>query len=379
MMTQIHGHCDERFKEVKDAFAQNFEDDRELGAAFAVTLGGKMVVDLWAGHASADKSSPWVEDTVVPVASSSKIPISLCGLMLIDRGLIDLDEPVATYWSEFAAAGKDKMPVRYIFSHSAGLPGLDNMPDLNVLNDWDEVAKRLAAQKPWWEPGTQSGYHAMTVGNLLGELVRRTTGKTIETFFKDEIAGRFGIDFTFGVSDTLLSRLSETEDGDDARPPSLDETSMMYKAYLYLMCDNGVFKKFNPRDYKMPAGNGLSNARALAQIGSILSTRHIGGQEILGHETAALPYQEQIYKTDLIMNMPVRWGVGFGMTSNEIPIPWPHAFHWGGRGGSSVVMIPELGVSWSYTPNRFLSGVMGDPRSDIMGSATTRCLRKLKD
>lgn len=181
---EIHGHCDEKFAPVKKAFGANFEAGLEVGASFAATLNGKFVVDIWGGHADQAQRRPWQRNTIVCVWSTTKVMTSICALMLIDRGLLDPDAPVAKYWPEFAQAGKEAVLVRHIMSHTAGLPALDSMPLPNeTAYDWDKVVELLAIQKPWWEPGKDWGYHASTFGHLVGEVVRRITGKTLGTFF----------------------------------------------------------------------------------------------------------------------------------------------------------------------------------------------------
>ena len=169
-MPEIHGTCDERFGRVTDAFERNFTELEELGASFAMTVEGEFVVDIWAGHRDAAATQPWVEDTIVNVYSSTKTMTALCALLLADRGELDVHAPVAKYWPEFAGKGKESVEIRHLLSHSAGLSGLDAPCPPHVWYDWDDVAARLAAQAPWWEPGTASGYHAITQGNLIGEV-----------------------------------------------------------------------------------------------------------------------------------------------------------------------------------------------------------------
>lgn len=377
----IDGHCDEKFASVRDAFTKNFEDGLELGASYAVSVEGKMVVDLWGGHASVDRARAWEKDTLVQVSSSSKIPISLCGLMLVDRGLIDLDEPVARYWPEFAQNGKETLPVRYLFSHTSGLAGLDDMPGFEVLCDWDEVITRLAAQKPWWEPGTQSGYQGIVYGHLIGELVARTTGKSLETFFKEEVADPHGIDFTFGSSRIAKSRIAELDEVFD-HSADRNDVSDYHRAMGYLLVEpehveytraHGGLTALN-----IPAGNGAANARSLAQVGSLLATGSTtDGKRFISEATARLPYQEQSYTVDRVLGDPVRYGVGFGLASKEIPLPFPNAFHWGGSGGSAAVMVPEHRASWAYTPNKFSSHGSGvDVRAGRVGAEVIKTLLK---
>ena len=178
---EIHGLCEDKFRAVKTAFAKNFKVDGDIGASFAATINGKFVVDIWGGFADKERSRPWEKDTIVNVYSTTKVMTIISALMLVDQGLLDLDAPVAKYWPEFAQNGKENLPVRNIFSHTSGLAGWEEKITPEVLFDWDKAVSLLAAQKPWWEPGTKSGYHAITHGYLLGELVRRITNKSLGT------------------------------------------------------------------------------------------------------------------------------------------------------------------------------------------------------
>ncbi|MFW9952692.1 MAG: serine hydrolase domain-containing protein, partial [Candidatus Thorarchaeota archaeon] len=196
---EIHGYCDDRFLPVKEAFKQNFELGLEVGASFAVTLNGQLVVDLWGGYKDKAKLQPWEENTIVNVFSTTKIMTALCIHMLVDRGLINVDDPVAKYWPEFAQNGKELIPIKLILSHSAGLPGFDKKISEDTLYDWDRIIRLIASQKPWWKPGSKIGYHSMTFGYILGEIVRRVIGKSIGTFFREEIAEPLHIDFHIGT------------------------------------------------------------------------------------------------------------------------------------------------------------------------------------
>ena len=205
---KIHGFCEPRFEVVKDVFSRNFEEEMEVGASFAATINSKYVIDIWGGFKDEERTQPWEKDTICNVYSTTKVPTVLCSMICVDRGLLDLDEKVATYWPEFAQNGKENILVRHLLSHTSGLAGIEETVPSNVWYDWEKVIKLLAAQKPWWEPGTKSGYHAITHGFLLGELVRRATGKTLGKFFMEEIAAPLNIDFHIGLAEKHLPRVS---------------------------------------------------------------------------------------------------------------------------------------------------------------------------
>jgi CubicO group peptidase (beta-lactamase class C family) len=368
---QINGFCDERFASVRAAFENNFELGLELGATFALAIEGEIVVDLWAGHADMGRTRPWQEDTIAPVYSTAKTVTALCGLMILDRGLIDLDAPVARYWPEFAAAGKADIPVRYLFCHASGVAGLDPPITPAVLVDWDLVVSKLAAQAPWWEPGTRSGYHAFTFPILIGELVRRTTGLTPTGFLREEVTAKIDADFQFEMTKRDEHRLAETERGGER---VVGKDSFAYRAM-------GVITDAIPPEdpsWKKAVASGYGNARSLAKLGSILANGgSLYGHLFLSKETARLAYREQIYKKDLVLGMPVRFGLGFGLASKEFPLPFPNAFHWGGYGGSSVIMEPDAKACWSYVPNKLDPAAIIDDRGTKLITAAAISLMAL--
>ncbi|MFX1278499.1 MAG: serine hydrolase domain-containing protein [Promethearchaeota archaeon] len=205
---KIQGLCEPRFEAVKEAFSRNFEEGMEVGASFAVMIKGKYVIDIWGGYKDKEKTQPWEKDTICNVYSTTKVPTVLCTMMCVDRGLLDLDENVSKYWPEFAQNGKENILVRQLLSHTSGLAGIEEEIPSNAYYDWDKITSLLAAQKPWWEPGTKCGYHSITHGYLLGELVRRVTGETLGTFFKKEIANPLNIDFHIGLVEEHVHRVS---------------------------------------------------------------------------------------------------------------------------------------------------------------------------
>lgn len=195
MVTDVSGHCDARFGALRAALADNIASGEEVGACIAIDIGGESVVDIWGGYSDAARTRPWVEDTIVNVWSSTKTVTSLAALMIIDRGLVEPTAPVAAYWPEFAANGKQDIEIRHILSHTSGVSGWDLPFTTEDMYDWDKATAALAAQAPWWEPGTASGYHAHNQGHLIGEVIRRVTGQSLKEFVRDEIAGPLGADF----------------------------------------------------------------------------------------------------------------------------------------------------------------------------------------
>jgi CubicO group peptidase (beta-lactamase class C family) len=274
----VHGHCDERFTAVRTALEENFRDRGELGAAVTVTVGGEVVVDLWGGWADAARTRPWQRDTLVNVWSTTKGPTALCAHILADRGLLDLDAPVARYWPEFAAAGKDKILVRHLLSHRAGLSGLREPHSFQQLCDWELTTRRLAATEPWWEPGTQSGYHAFTYGFLVGEVVRRVSGLLPGAFLEREVTGPLGIDFRIGLPEQEAARAAEL-----VHPPAASSSeqaarlSQLPPAALAALANPVVgASEANTAEWRaaeIPAANGHGTARAVAALYGIFAGR----------------------------------------------------------------------------------------------------------
>ncbi len=367
-MVEIHGICDEQFKSVKEAFAKNFEEGLEVGSSFAATLNGKFIIDIWAGYADAAKTQPWKKDTIVNVYSTTKVMTAICTLMLVDRGLLDLDAPVAKYWPEFAQGGKEKLPVRYLLSHTAGLSGFDKPIRVKTLYDWEKIVNLLAAQKPWWEPGTKSGYHALTFGYLLGELVRRITGKTLGTFFKEEVAGPLKADFHIGLLEEFDSRVGELippPQIDMSQLGDIDANSVAVKTFTSAVTSPEETKTRAWRAAEIPAANGHGNARSVARItAAIACGGELDGVRLLSIDTIEKALEEQSYGTDLVLMVPIRFGLGFGLQSKELPLgPNQRILFWGGWGGSVSIMDLDAKLSIAYVMNKMVSTLTGDPRS----------------
>ena len=366
MATEIQGTCAPRFAGIRDAFAANFDAGREVGASFAVTLEGEPVVDLWAGHADAAGTRPWTEDTIVNVFSTTKAMTATVAHMLVDRGLLDVDAPVARYWPEFAAAGKGSMPVRQLLSHTAGLAGLTPPLPLEALFDWARMTDALAAEAPWWTPGTASGYHAVTYGYLVGEVVRRISGTTLGAFFRDEVARPLGADFHIGLPASEDGRVA------DMVPPSRGEAAI---APLDPATIPGRVLSNPPlrpeaanlpawRRAEIPAANGHGNARSVARVLSVLACGGaLNGVRLMRETTLRRAIEEQYYGKDLVLGRTFRWGLGFMLTSDVLPLgPNPNVFGHGGWGGSLGFADLDARVSWAYIMNKMSPGTTGDLR-----------------
>jgi CubicO group peptidase (beta-lactamase class C family) len=360
------GVCKPGFDGVRTAFEANFAAGNELGASVAMTVDGEPVVDLWAGDAD-EHGRPWEADTIVNVYSSTKTMAALCVLMLADRGLVDLDAPVAEYWPEFAQQGKERVLVRHVMSHAAGLPGFEPAVRTEDLYDWDTVCRNLERQAPWWEPGTAFGYHAVTQGYLQGELVRRTDGRTIGTFFREEVAEPLGADFHIGLPATEDHRVADLVpppiplmgEYADAAPgspqhrirlanPALDATEPRTRAW---------------RAAEIPAANGTGNARAIARVHSVLACGGtLDGVRLLGEATLDRVVEEQIRGNDVFTQMPGRFGMGYGLATELVPFPNPRTFFRGGWGGSIVVIDRDARMSFAYVMNRMAQDMAVDVR-----------------
>lgn len=368
---EIHGFCDEKFASVKEAFLENFSKHGEVGASFAATINGKFIIDIWAGYADKAKSKPWEKDSIINVFSTTKVMTIICALMLVDRGQLDLDEPVAKYWPEFAQNGKENILVRQIFSHTSGLAGWDEKMAMEDLYDWDKAVGLLAAQKPWWEPGSSNGYHATTHGYLLGELVRRISGKSLGTFFREEVSGPLNADFHIGFGkehDNRVAELIPWEMPQKGEPGymEMDPNSFFSRVFTNPIIDIEKIKTREWRSAEIPAAGGHGNARSVARIASAIACGgEVDNVRLMNMGTIKKAKEEQSYTTDLVLMLPIRFGLGFGLPSKELPLPSPNAnaVWWGGAGGSLVIMDLDNKVSLSYVMNQMSMMIVGDPRA----------------
>jgi CubicO group peptidase (beta-lactamase class C family) len=376
----IDGSCDDRFAPVKDAFADNFESRGDLGASVAVSVEGEYLVDLlWGGHLDEDRQEPWREDTIINVYSTTKTMAAACALLLADRGEIDFYEPVKTYWPEFAQNGKGQVQVRHFMSHSAGLSGMDEPFSGEALYDWDAVVEALARQAPWWEPGTQSGYHALTQGHLIGEVVRRVTGQSIGTFYREEFAEPLGADFHIGTGEEHFHRIANMippEAGPDAQVPS---EGIAARTFANPVAEALESRTPGWRKAEIPAANGHGNARSVVKVQSVLANGgEAFGKRVMSEAGCRTIFQEQSNGMDLVLGIPVRFGMGYGLNSDAMPLsPNPHTCYWGGWGGSIVIVDQDARMCVSYVMNRMEATLTGDMRGMSIVQAAYQSLANL--
>ena len=371
-MAEIHGTCDERFSAVRSTLAASIDRGDDVGASVAVTIDGELVVDLWGGWADEARTVAWERDTLVNVWSTTKTMTALCALMVADAGQLDFDAPVARYWPEFAAAGKDGVLVRHLLGHTAGLSGWEQPISIEDLYDWEKATSLLAAQEPWWEPGTASGYHAITQGYLVGEVLRRVTGRSVGTFFREEVAGPLGADFHIGLDPAEYGRVSNVI---PPPPISLPEGSevpeMALKTLLNPGLDVTAVWTDEWRRAEIPAAGGHGNARSVALVQAIVACGgQVGGRRFLSEAGVERVLDEQSNGRDLVLGVPLRFGLGYGLPSPLMPLNASgRACYWGGYGGSVIVVDMERRATFAYMMNKMGDGIVGDNRGLSLGMA----------
>ncbi len=373
-MVDIQGHCDPRFERVRAAFAENFAQRNEYGAAVTVYVDGAPVLDLWGGHADRDRTRPWTRDTLVNLFSTTKGLTAICAHRLVDQGLLDLDAPVALYWPEFAQAGKDHIRVRQLLNHRAGLPALRRQVPDEAIYDWAVMTAALAAEEPWWTPGTKHGYHAITFGWLVGEVVRRVTGKTLGRYFRDEIAAPLGLDCHIG-----LDAKDDARCGQMIQSPRPPEGQVNIFKYAQDNPESVTAKAFfNPagamklgavnsrawRGAEIPAANGHGTARGLARLyGALACGGALDGVRVLGPEAIARCSTEESSGRDEVLLIPTRFSTGFMLTQpHDLMGPNARPFGHPGAGGSLGFADPEARIGFGYTMNKMGPYILIDPR-----------------
>lgn len=372
-MAEIQGAYDPQFSAMADLLSANVDSGADVGASIAVTLDGNMVVDIWSGWFDESKTIPWQSDTITNVWSSTKTVTSLAALVLVDRGDLDVFKPVAHYWPEFAAKGKGAIEVRHLLSHTSGVSGWEQPVEVVDLYDWEKSTSMLAAQAPWWEPGSASGYHDRSFGHLVGEVIRRITGQKLGEFVANEIAGPLGADFHIGLDPSQFHRVSNVIPFQGPLPIDLvtDHDSVSYKTLSGPAWEPPVSWTAEWRQADIGAANGHGNARSLARLLSVVACGgEIDGSHLLSPSTCDLIFQEQSNGVDLVLGVPLRFGIGYALKNESIPyLPDGRVCTWGGWGGSVIVVDRDRRLTVSYVMNRMEGGLGGKRGPDLVRAA----------
>ena len=371
--TRLHGTVEAGFEPVRDAFAANFEKHGEVGAACSVYSHGELVVDLWGGA--------YTPETLQMVASTTKGVVTIAAHMLAQEGKLDFDAPVTRYWPEFAAEGKGDMPVRWLFSHRAGLAVIDRPLTMADALAWDPVVDALAAQKPVWEPNSTHGYHVGTFGWLAGEIVRRASGKSVGAYVAERISRPLDAEFWIGLPEEMHGRVSPLI---PAPPPSgppdiftarlMDPSTLLHRAFVNPMLLPGTLNEPAFWKAEVPAANGIGTARALARIYAA-TVGDIDGVRLLAPQTLTKAIREQSAGEDIVLGYETRYGTGFQLPFPFRPMAGGASFGHYGMGGSVAFADAERGFSFAYVMNQMQASGGVDPRSAGLIEALQTCLR----
>ena len=359
--TPLGGLCTGRFDSLRELFAAKLESGEELGASLAVSIDGEMVVDLWGGWADEARTVPWSENTMTCVFSTTKTMTTLAALVLVDRGELDLDANVAAYWPEFAARGKAGIKVRQLLSHTSGVSGWNQPVTIDDVYAWDKSTAMLAAQAPWWEPGTASGYHAMTYGHLIGEVIRRITGQRLGEFFAARIAGPLGADFHIGLLPSEFHRVANVvAPGWPVTDLSqLDPDSPAFKTVTGPNLDQNIELSRTNRWRRADIGacNGHGNAHSVARIQSALACGgEVDGVRLLSANTIDRVFEVQSHTVDLVLGIPLKIGVGYGLPWPEVLpfVPAGRVCFGSGAGGSLMIADIDRRITFAYVMNKMV-------------------------
>jgi CubicO group peptidase (beta-lactamase class C family) len=364
-MAEVHGNCDDRFTAVREALSRNLEGE-ELGASVAVDLDGETVVDLWGGYRDQERRTPWTQDTIVNVWSTTKCVLALAALVLVERGELDVYAPVGDYWPEFCAKGKKNVEVRHLMSHTSGVSAWEQPFSIKDMYDWETATELLAAQRPWWEPGSASGYHAANQGHLVGEVIRRIAGRTFKQFVAEQIAAPLGADFQVGARERDWDRIADLVP--PPRPqvdPDVDLTSVAMRTWMGPVMSTKATTTPEWRAADLGALNGHSNARGVLDVMRVISLGgEVDGKRLLSEKTIDLIFDVQADGVDLVLEAPFTWGIGYSLGSPVVPyVPTGRTCFWGGWGGSLVVMDLERRLTITYVMNKMGSDLLGSDRA----------------
>jgi CubicO group peptidase (beta-lactamase class C family) len=366
--TPLGGTCTARFDPLRALFTTKLESGEDLGASLAVNIDGEMVVDLWGGWADEARTVPWTEDTIACVFSTTKTMASLAALVLADRGELDVDANVATYWPEFAAGGKARITVRHLLSHTSGVSGWDPPITIEDVYDWDTSTARLAAQAPWWEPGTASGYHMFTYGHLIGEVIRRITGQRLGESFAAHLAGPLGADFHIGLPPSEFHRVANLVPWppQPSYPADLDPNGPAYRTFTGPPLERNIELSRTERWRRADIGacNGHGNARSLVRLQSAVACGgEVDGVRLLSPKTINRIFEVQSDGIDLVLGVPIKIGVGYGLPWAEVLpfVPAGRVCFGAGAGGSIVIADADRRLTVAYVMNKMVPSLIASP------------------
>ena len=382
---ELQGQCDARFKRVREILEASFASGAELGAGLCVYVDGRLAIDLWGGFMDHEKTKPWRRDTLANVYSTTKGITAICAHQLVERGELDLDAPVARYWPEFAQNGKAELPVRMLLSHRAGLPAIAKPLQPTDIFNWNTMTSALAEQTPWWRPGTKHGYHALTYGWLVGELVRRVSGMSIGRYVREHVAAPLGAEFWIGLPEELDARTASLCQGpihESGGPNMLEIIQKDPEGMLAKTFANPLLFAISPnsrewRAAELAAANGHTTAHALARIYAALAQGgELEGTRLLGREAIERARVQQSYGRDEVLPLVSRFGLGFMMPPREEPLgPNSEVFFHAGAGGSLGLADPENKIGIGYVMNLMHTGVwLVDPRPRALLKAVYEAL-----
>jgi CubicO group peptidase (beta-lactamase class C family) len=391
----VGGYCDERFAEVGQEFRRNFAERGELGASVAVRVAGETVVDMWGGFADENRSRPWEQDTIAVMFSCTKGAVSLCAHMLAAVGELDFDAPASRYWPEFAAAGKEAVLVRHLLSHQAGLPAIRAPLPPGAFYDWDRMVEALAAEEPFWRPGSTHGYHGLTWGFLVGEVIRRVSGQSVGAFLRTELAEPLGIDLKLGLPESEHGRVAHVNGppppapGEPVSPYLVKAMTEPTSMQALMMANNGGY--LVPEEWdtaaaltaEIPATGAVGNARSLAEMyGAVVHERRVGRVEFSSADIVRMGAVQSAATEDIMLFAPGRWALGFhkGATSPAGVEPAARvvlsedAFGHTGHGGSIGFADPAAGMSFGYVMNQMDPDLGLSPTGQSLVDASYRAL-----
>ncbi|WP_299075081.1 serine hydrolase domain-containing protein [uncultured Paraglaciecola sp.] len=389
MSTTVSGHCDGKFAELKSEFERNFSERGESGASVCLSVNGETLVDLWGGVANQETGAPWERDTLSIVFSCTKAATALCAHILIDRGQLDLNALVIDYWPEYGQHGKEHTTVAMMLNHESGLPAFREPIKPGGFYDWDYMIARLENEVPFWEPGTRNGYHMVSFGWTVGELVRRVSGKSLGRFFADEVAGPTGADFWIGIPDEFDRQIAPMipytpQSGDVFSDFSKKLFTDPKSAQALSFMNNGGWKPDDPKAYRAEIGGagGIANARGQVAMYTPLATNDssLVSPERLKHMSMVTTATQQ----DFTLLVPSRFGPGFMKSvdnrhllsegNRQSAILGDQAFGHVGAGGSIGFADPECGLAFSYTMTQMGNGILLNERGQSLVDAAYRSL-----